>query len=334
MQMVEGGHTAIIINGVIGPLFANGIGLHQGDPVSPLLFHFVADALSHILNFTATVGHIKGVVRRLCPEGISHLQYADDTIILVENNDLQLAKLKFLLLCFEAMSGLKINDNKSEVLVVGCPPMEQKRIANFLNCGLGSFPIKYLGIPLSPFKLKASDFIPIEQKISTRVAPWRGKYNTLGEKVILINACLSCLPMYNMGFYHLSESNHSGFDKHRSAFYWNKADDKKKYRLVQWKHMCKPKCLGGLGIINTSIMNKWLIMKWWWKIYNDPPRSLWGELFKAKYYPHCDPLNANPRDPLTSPSRPLFLIALSQRSLLGSSLLITGTSTFAVHCPL
>lgn len=34
--------------------------------------------------------------------------------------------------------------------------------------------------------------------------------------------------------------------------------------------MCKPKNLGGLGILNTSVMNKCLIVKWWWKIFHTP----------------------------------------------------------------
>ena len=65
------------------------------------------------------------------------------------------------------------------------------------------------------------------------------------------------------GFYLLSGGIHGGFDKHRGAFYWNVADDKRKYMMVKWKVICGPKNLGGLGILNTAIMNKCLIVKWW-----------------------------------------------------------------------
>ena len=31
----------------------------------------------------------------------------------------------------------------------------------------------------------------------------------------------------------------------------------------------------GLGIIDTSVMNKCLIIKWWWCIFNTEPGVLW-----------------------------------------------------------
>ena len=43
---------------------------------------------------------------------------------MVELNDACLAPLKFVLLCFEALSGLKINFSKSEVIVTGVDDAE------------------------------------------------------------------------------------------------------------------------------------------------------------------------------------------------------------------
>jgi hypothetical protein len=66
------------------------------------------------------------VVGHLIPRGgVTHLQYADDTVIMVEGSELDIANLKFLLLCFATMSSLKINFDKSEVVVVGYNPEEQ-----------------------------------------------------------------------------------------------------------------------------------------------------------------------------------------------------------------
>ena len=129
-QLVSGGQTAISINGQVGPYFRNKRGVRQGDPLSPLLFNFVVEALSAMLSAAYAAGHIQGVVPHLFPGGVSHLQYADDTLILIQANDEAVANLKFILLCFEDMSGLKINFHKSEVFVLDQPATEQQRIAN------------------------------------------------------------------------------------------------------------------------------------------------------------------------------------------------------------
>jgi hypothetical protein len=69
MQLVSDGQTAIAINGEVGPYFRNKRGVRQGDPISPLLFDFVGDALDAILSRARAAGHIQGVVPHLIPGG-------------------------------------------------------------------------------------------------------------------------------------------------------------------------------------------------------------------------------------------------------------------------
>jgi hypothetical protein len=89
-----------------------GRGVRQGDPLSPILFDFVVDGLAVMLSRANLAGHIRGVVPHLILGGVTHLQYADDTMILIELTDVGITNLKAHLLCFENMSGLKINFNK------------------------------------------------------------------------------------------------------------------------------------------------------------------------------------------------------------------------------
>ena len=171
-----------------------------------------------MLERAASAGHISPIISHLLPQGITHLQYVDDMTIMVELNDACVAHLKFILLCFEALSGLEINFSKSEVIVTSVSDDGALMVSRLLNYSLGSFPFKYLGLPISPFHLCAEEYEHLVTKVGNRVMAWHGKYNTSAGKVFLINACLSSLPMLTMGFYRLSHGTHDGFDKHRGPF--------------------------------------------------------------------------------------------------------------------
>jgi hypothetical protein len=60
-----------------------------------------------------------------------------------------------LLVCFEAVSGLKVNLTKSSLIPVGSLD-DVDQLAGSLGCGIADLPLKYLGLPLgASFKLKA-----------------------------------------------------------------------------------------------------------------------------------------------------------------------------------
>jgi hypothetical protein len=50
-----------------------------------------------------------------------------------------IANVKFLLYCFENMSGLIINYQKSEVIVLGASEVESAQMAGWLNCKEGRY---------------------------------------------------------------------------------------------------------------------------------------------------------------------------------------------------
>jgi hypothetical protein len=68
-QVVNGGRVGIILNGEPGEFFGTYKGLRQGDPLSPLLFNLVADALASILKKGSQEGLIKGLIPELVEGG-------------------------------------------------------------------------------------------------------------------------------------------------------------------------------------------------------------------------------------------------------------------------
>jgi hypothetical protein len=57
-------------------------------------------------------------VPHLVNGGLSYLQYAGDTFILLQYSPEILMNVRLILFCYEAMSGMKINFEKSEIFIV------------------------------------------------------------------------------------------------------------------------------------------------------------------------------------------------------------------------
>lgn len=300
MQTVKGGQVCVNVNGTRGPYFRTLRGLRQGDPLSPLLFNLVADSLSALMEKAVNKYLITGVLESLLEKGISHIQYADDTVLMADGSDKSIVNLKILLYCFEWLSGLKINFHKSEVVLFGFSQAEQERKANMLNCKLGTLPIKYLGIPVSDRMLGIGAFqgVPnrafqgVPNRLIKTLDPWKGKFMTSGGKLILTNTCLSNLPMYMMGFYMLPKGVHVKMDSIRSKFFWQGAGEAFKYHMAKWLSISKPKAQGGLRILNTYLMNQCLITKWIWKLEKGS-NELWYRLLKVKYLKKGGFFNSN-----------------------------------------
>jgi len=93
----------------------------------------------------------------LVDEGLLVLQYADGTIIFIDN-DLERAKNMKLLLCaFEQLLGLKINFHKSELFFFGAAKANQLEYTQIFGCSVGSFSFRYLGIHMHHRKLFNKD---------------------------------------------------------------------------------------------------------------------------------------------------------------------------------
>jgi hypothetical protein len=76
-------------------------GLRQGDLLSPILFNLAASTLSTLMTRAVGKGMLKGVASHLIPEGITHIQYVNDTILMVDGEDNSILHMKFVLYYFE-----------------------------------------------------------------------------------------------------------------------------------------------------------------------------------------------------------------------------------------
>ena len=92
-----------MINGALADFFGSTKGLRQGDPLSPMLFLVMMEVLSRMLKRVEGTGLIRGfqfVGRRGEGECVSHLLFADDTILFCDADVEQILHVRMLLLCF------------------------------------------------------------------------------------------------------------------------------------------------------------------------------------------------------------------------------------------
>jgi hypothetical protein len=134
----------------------------------------------------------------------------------------------------------------------------------------------YLGLPVNDRSLSEADWSFLVEKVGHRVDPWQGLFLGPAGRLELTNSCLSSLPMFAMSMYLLHDKTHGAMNKTRARFFWEGVNAKRKYHMVDWATVCKPKDLGGLEILNTKFMNIALLLKWVWKIYQDA-NGLWAD---------------------------------------------------------
>ncbi|WJZ82701.1 hypothetical protein VitviT2T_002436 [Vitis vinifera] len=182
---------------------------------------------------------------------------------------------------FEAISGLRINLDKSEILPVGRVE-NLEALALKVGCKVGRLPSSYLGIPLGVNHKSVAVWDGVEERFRKRVAMWKRQFISKGGRITLIRSTLSSMPIYLMSLLRMPRVVSLRLEKIQRDFLWGGGALERKPHLVNWDIVCLDKRKGGLGVRRLSTLNRALLCKWNWRFANER-ENLWRHVISRKF---------------------------------------------------
>ena len=244
-----------------------------------MLFLIMMEVFSRMLRRVEGASLIRGFKvegRRGGGDCVSHLLFADDTILFCDAEVEQILHIWLLLLSFQVITGLKVNVHKSEMVSIK-EVVDMHVLAEILGCRVSSLPMSYLGMPLGASHNSPSIWNPILEKIERKLAEWKKLYLSKGGRLMLLKSTLSSLPTYFLSLFTIPTYVANKIEKLHRDFLWGVS----KYHLVGWDKFCTPVANGGFGIRKITTFNKALLGKWLWR-FGKEEDQLWRRVVASK----------------------------------------------------
>lgn len=170
MRCVTTSSFSILINGVDKGLIYPQRGLRQGCPLSPYLFVLCAEVLSNLLAQAESKQLIHGL-KFSSQLSISHLLFADDSLIFTRATTEDCINLKAIFECYAVASGQIFNFDKSSIFFsVNTPAARVAAIKNIFDLQVVSRHAKYLGLPAMVGRKKVTFFNDIKLRVLNKIS--------------------------------------------------------------------------------------------------------------------------------------------------------------------
>ncbi|KAK2449167.1 hypothetical protein QL285_008386 [Trifolium repens] len=275
--------ASVLVNGSPTDEFPLERGLRQGDPLSPFLFLLAAEGLGVMMRAMVEGNRFLGYrVGGQEAVSVSHLQFADDTLLLGVKSWENVRALRAVLVLFERMSGLKVNFNKSMLVGVNISESWLHEAAAALRWKVGKTPFLYLGLHIGGDPRRLGFWKPVLARIRSRLSGWGSRFLSFGGRLVLLKSVLTSLPVYALSFFKAPAGTISSINSLLIKFFWGGCEDLRKTPWVSWKTICLRKEYGGLGVRQLREFNTTLLGKWCLRMLVDRG-GLWFRVLVARY---------------------------------------------------
>ncbi|KAK1665237.1 hypothetical protein QYE76_053396 [Lolium multiflorum] len=186
----------IVVNGVPGKSIKVARGLRQGDPTSPQLFVLAMEVVTLCIVKATEAGLFAPLVGCSAKQRVSI--YVDDVAIFIKPQVQDTVVIRELLNIFGEASGLRINYNKTAVVLIRGEGLDSMTVKHMLRCEIGAFPRKYLGLQLTTGHLRKVHWQPILDRILAALPAWQRGLIARSGRLILIKAVVSARPIHQL----------------------------------------------------------------------------------------------------------------------------------------
>ena len=171
--------------------------------------------------------------------------------------------LRAILECFTGALGLVTNTDKCQASPIRCSAEEMALVRRAFPCRITPFPCKYLGVPLSIYRLHRAEEQTLVDIVAMKIPTWKSGLLMSTGRVLLTKVTLSAIQVHVVIASCLSQWAIGQIDKRRRAFLWTGKDSVSRGKCkLAWKTVCLPTANRGLGMIDLRLFGYALRLRW------------------------------------------------------------------------
>ncbi|XP_058767357.1 uncharacterized protein LOC131641049 [Vicia villosa] len=196
------------INGEHSKLMKAERGIRQGDPISPFLFVIVMEYMSRLLHQMQLNPNFDHHLK--CEKlELTHLTFVDDILLLARGD-------------------------------VGSVTLIHQTLQR------RGLPFRYLGVPLTSKKLTVAHYLPLIDKILSRIQHWSARLLSHAGRVQLVKVVGFAIANYWLQCIPIPKAVLKKIHVACRTFIWTSGISTNRKSPISWKNMCKPMVKGGL----------------------------------------------------------------------------------------